>query len=355
MISLKQVAALAGVSASTVSRAISSPERVNALTRQRIEEALAALDYVPNGTARALRTRRTRSIGALVPAFNNELYSLGVESLQQVLEAAGYTLLLTCHRYDLALELRSTRSLLERGIDGLVMVGLQHDPELFSLIRRRELPYVLTWAWDETLQHPTVGYSNAKAAAKLVEHLLALGHRELAVITGPLARSDRLRDRLRGIQRTLSNRALGVRETHIIEAEYAIASAQHAMRRVLALEPRPTAVMCSNDLLAVAALAACQEAGVAVPDQISIVGFGDMDVARLHVPRLTTIRSPIAEIGAAAGRQLLARLAGFDPPLQQEFDADIIVGQSSAPPPAGGLVPASPMVRRQGTPPGRLG
>jgi LacI family transcriptional regulator len=332
-INLKQVAALAGVSAATVSRAISAPERVNALTRRRIEDALAALDYVPNGTARALRTRRTRSIGALVPAFNNELYSVGIESLQEVLEAAGYTLLLTCHRYDSALELRSTRTLLERGIDGLVMVGMQHDPELFSLIRRRQLPYVLTWAWNETLQHPTVGYSNAKAAAKLVEHLLELGHRELAVISGPLQRSDRVRDRVAGIQRKLSVRALAVRDSHLIECDYTIASAKQAMHRVLALEPRPTAVMCGNDLLAVAAVTVCHEAGIAVPEEMSIVGFGDMDVARLHVPRLTTIRSPIAEIGAAAGRQLLARLAGSDPPLQQEFEAEIIVGHSSGPAP----------------------
>lgn len=163
MVNLKQVAALAGVSAATVSRTLSAPHLVNAKTRERVERAIAALDYLPHGAARALRSNRTGSIGAALPALNNELYAAGTDALQQVLESRGSTLLVTSYRYDPTVEVGSVRTLLERGVDGLVLVGRQHDPALYDRIARRRVPYVLAWALDETGDHPAVGYSNRKA------------------------------------------------------------------------------------------------------------------------------------------------------------------------------------------------
>ena len=336
MAKLKEVAALAGVSASTVSRTLSAPHLVNAVTRERVERAVAALDYLPHGAARALRSNRSGSIGAVLPALSNELYSAGTDALQQVLETRGYTLLVTSYHYDTALELSAVRTLLQRGVDGLVLVGRQHDPALYAQIAKRRVPYVLAWAWDGVDDHPAVGYSNRRASAALAAHLLELGHLHFAMISGPLARSDRARDRVAGVRETLAEHGLALRPTHLVETEYALAAGREAMERLLGVRPRPTAVVCGNDLLAIAAIAACRDAGLAVPGDVSVAGFGDMEIASLRSPALTTIRSPIAEIGAAAGEQILARIAGDAAPDRVAFEAELIVRASTGPAPRRG-------------------
>jgi len=331
MVNLKAVAALAGVSAATVSRTLSAPHLVNAKTRMRVERAIVELDYLPHGAARALRSNRTGSIGAVVPALNNELYAAGTDALQQILEARGYTLLVTSYHYDTAVEVASVRTLLQRGVDGLVLVGRQHDPALYAQITRRRVPYLLAWALDDTGDHPAVGYSNRQASASLARHLLDLGHVHFAMISGPLARSDRARDRVEGVRDTLAARGLALRPTHLVETTYLLATGRQAMKRLLAVRPRPTAVICGNDLLAVAAIAACADQGLDVPRDISVAGFGNMEIAALQSPPLTTIRSPIAAIGEAAAKQMLACLAGEDVPSKVEFEAELIVRASTGP------------------------
>lgn len=331
MVNLKEVAALARVSAATVSRTLSAPHLVNVRTRERVERAIAELDYLPHGAARALRSKRTGSIGAVVPALNNELYASGTAALQQALEARAYTLLVTSYHYDTSAEQRSVRTLLQRGVDGLVLVGRQHDPALLAQITRRHIPYVLAWALDDTGDRPAVGYSNREASAKLARHLLDLGHVHFAMIAGPLQRSDRARDRVDGVRTTLAARGLALRPTHLVEASYTLVAAREAMSKLLAVRPRPTAVICGNDLVAVAAIAACQEHGLDVPRDVSVTGFGDMEVAALRSPSITTIGSPIAAIGAAAGEQILARIAGARGPAKVEFDARLIVRGSTGP------------------------
>ncbi|HQU49132.1 MAG TPA: LacI family DNA-binding transcriptional regulator [Casimicrobiaceae bacterium] len=333
MVNLKEVAALAGVSAATVSRTLSAPHLVNARTRERVQRAIAELDYLPHGPARALRSNRTGSIGAVVPSLNNELYASGTDALQQVLEARGYTLLVTSYHYDAAVEVRSVRTLLQRGVDGLVLVGRQHDHALYDLIAKRRVPYVLAWALDDTGDHPSVGYSNREASATIARHLLGLGHLSFAMISGPLERSDRARDRVEGVRGALATRGLALRPTHLVETAYTLAAGSEAMTRLLAVRPRPTAVICGNDLIAVAAIDACREQGLDVPHDVSVAGFGAMEIAGLRSPSVTTIRSPVAAIGEAAGALLLARIAGETRPPKVEFEAELVVRGSTGPAP----------------------
>lgn len=334
MSKLREVAALAGVSAATVSRTLSVPHLVNARTRERVEQAIAKLDYLPNGAARALKSNRTGSIGAVIPALNNELYAAGIDALQGVLEGHGYTLLVTSYRYDSSVELDAVRSLLQRGVDGLMLVGRQHDAGLYDQIARRDVPYVLTWAADGVVDRPAIGYSNQAASARLARHLLALGHRRFAMISGPLARSDRARDRVTGVRDELARDGLALRPTHLLETSYSVAGGREAMQRLLGLRPRPTAVICGNDLIAAAAIATCHDAAVTVPADLSIAGFGSMDALSLQRPTLTTIRSPIAAIGAAAGEELIARIEGRPSRDRVEFIAELVIGQSTGPVPA---------------------
>ncbi len=154
---LADVARAAGVSLATASRALSEPRMVREDTRGRVQEAVAMLGYVPHGTARALATRRTRTIGAVFPPVDNPIFAGATHALAQELAAAGYTLLLASHDYDLEAEFAATRALVERGADGMVLVGLDHRPETLAVLERAGVPYEITWSLDDSGQHHCVG------------------------------------------------------------------------------------------------------------------------------------------------------------------------------------------------------
>ncbi|HEX5463239.1 MAG TPA: LacI family DNA-binding transcriptional regulator, partial [Burkholderiales bacterium] len=188
---LVDVARLANVSTATVSRALSLPHKVRPGTLNRVHDAVKSLGYITHGAARALASRRTRTIGAVVPTLENSIFAGTTYALQKTLDEVGYTLLLACHEFDTDIELRVTRALMERGVDGLVLVGTTHEPALFQMIDSAGIPYVLTWALDDSGQHPCVGFDNRDAAIQLTNHLLDLGHRRFAMICGLTATNER--------------------------------------------------------------------------------------------------------------------------------------------------------------------
>ena len=329
---LADVARLAGVSAASVSRALSQPRLVSTATLARVEAAARQLHYVPHGSARALRSRRTYAIGAVIPALGNSLYAKCMQALQKSLEAGGFTLLLACHEFDLKTELKVTRSLLERGIDGLMLVGIEHETELFALLAERGVPYVLTWALDASGRHPCVGFDNRVAAARVADYLADIGHREIAVISGVTSGNDRARERLAGVRDALATRGIALPPARVIEQPYTLAAGCEAMRALLKLAPRPTAVVCANDVLAMGAVMECRAQGVAVPAAMSVTGFDDIEAASILTPALTTVRVPVHELGHAAARQLLARLAGEPGSPLTELAVDLIVRGTTAPP-----------------------
>ena len=328
------MARLAGVSCATVSRALSQPRTVSAVTLQRVAAAAQELAYVPHGAARALRSQRTHTIGAVLPSLDNLLYAKATHALQKVLDENGYTLLLACHGFDLKAELKVSRSLLERGIDAMALVGAEHDEALFAMLADCNVPYVLTWALDASARHPCVGFDNRVGAARMTQYLLDIGHRTFAVISGVTAGNDRARERLAGVQEALAARGIVLQPQHVIEAPYTLAAGRAAMNRLLGLAPRPTAVICANDVLAMGAVLECHARGVAVPGTVSITGFDDMEAASILVPALTTVRVPMHELGHAAGLHLLARLAGKASAQATELAVDLIVRGTTAPPPA---------------------
>ena len=160
---LKDVARVAKVSTATVSRALMRPDVVRPETRKRIHKAITQLNYVSDGLARALSTRRSHTIGAIIPTLDNAIYSASTHSLQRTLEAAGYTLLLACHEFDLAAEARITQAFAERGVDGLALVGMQHHALTLKLLASLGTPYVFTWAIDRKRRSASVGFDNRAA------------------------------------------------------------------------------------------------------------------------------------------------------------------------------------------------
>ena len=319
---------MAGVSTATVSRALSQPDIVRPQTRKRIEGVAARLNYVSDGMARALSTRRTHTIGAIIPTLDNAIYSVSTHSLQKMLEPAGYTLLLACHEFDLAAEAHMVRAFAERGVDGLVLVGAMHAPATLKLLASLDLPYVITWAVDKSRRKASVGFDNRAAGRLVTEHVLQLGHRRIGVVSGRLAGNDRAIDRLRGIRSALSGAGVPLPGSHVEEAHYSLQSGGDALEALLR-RARVSAVICGNDVLAIGAIQAAQRTGIRVPDELSVTGFDDMEFATVVIPALTTIRFPIAEVGSQAGRHLLDRIAGTTPPRCIELPIELVVRQST--------------------------
>ena len=308
--SAKDVARLAGVSTATVSRVINSPDQVDAKTRRLVREAVTKLRYVPHGAARALRSHRSRMIGAVVPSFDYALYARTTSAMQAVLDSNGYSLVLAEHHYDLTVEVRITEKLVGRGVDAFVFVGLHHDAALFALLEDYGRPYVLTWGVDPMRQHPSIGFDNRAATFEMTRHLIGLGHRRFGLLSAVTDGNDRATERGAGMRAALSQAGLALDDRCVQYGPIDLAAASDMMRRLLELEPRPTAVVATNDVFAVGAMVACRAAGVRIPQDISITGVDNTDLGATQTPALTSIRTPIVEIGRAAAEQVIARLEG---------------------------------------------
>ncbi|MGE0875297.1 MAG: substrate-binding domain-containing protein [Burkholderiales bacterium] len=331
---LAEVARAAGVSLATASRALAEPALVREETRARVQEAASMLGYVPHGAARALATRRSRTIGAVFPPVDNPIFAGATHALARELSQAGYTLLLASHDYDPGAELAATRALIERGVDGLVLVGMDHDEALLPLLSRSGMPFEITWSLDPGGQQHCIGLSHRLASIRVTQHLLDLGHREFAVIAGETARNDRARDRLAGVCEALASRGIELAPARIVEAPFAVAAGRAAMARLLSDAPGFTALVGGNDPLAIGALLECKARGIDVPGRISIAGFDDVELAAEIAPGLTTVRVPSAEIGRLAGQRLLARLAGKRVRRVEELPAPLVVRGTTGPAPA---------------------
>ena len=305
---LADVARMAKVSTATVSRALTLPHKVKARTLQRVQQAARTLGYVAHGAARALASRRTHTIGAVVPTLDNAIFANTIHALQRTLDAAGYVLLLASHEFNAQTEVRVTRALMERGIDGLVLLGTTHHSDIYRMIEANGVPYVLTWAFDGRGSHPCVGFDNRAAAVRITDHLLDLGHRRFAVISGITAQNERAQERLAGVRLALAARGVGLAEELVIEKPYTHAGGREGLRAVMAGRKPPTAVICGNDVLAIGAIAECHAQGLSVPGDVSVTGFDDMEIAALMNPALTTVRFPTADLGVYAANHLLARL-----------------------------------------------
>ncbi len=329
---LDDVARVAGVSLATASRALSTPHLLKPATLTKVRDAARLLGYMPHGAARALASRRTHTIGAVIPTLDNAIFASATQALQRELGEHGYQLLLASHEYDPARETAVTRALLERGVDGLVLVGTDHSPELYQLLIGSGSPYVLTWSLDDSGHHHCVGFNNREAAARVAQYLYELGHRAFAMISGLTGHNDRARDRITGVREALRARGIELPAQRVVETAFSVNSGREALRAVLKLDPRPTAVICGNDVLAQGVLIEAAAQGIAVPGKLSITGFDDMELVAQTPPGLTTVSIPTAEIGRRTARHILARLNGEETEKRTELAVELIVrGSTGAP------------------------
>ncbi len=330
---LEDVARHAEVSTATVSRYFSAPDKVRPALRQRVREAVDHLGYTPHGAARALASQRSNTIGAVIPTLDNAIFATVVQTLQKELSAQGRTLLLAASDYNPERERGQIENLVVRGVDGLMLTGEAREPAVYALLARRGIRHVSTYVHHPGSAHPTIGFDNFAAMHKLVGYLHDLGHRSFAMIAGFAANNDRASERIAGVRHALEERGMALAGGRLLEGAYSIAAGRQALGRLLDLADRPTAVVCGNDVLALGALLEARARKLRVPEDLSITGFDDLDLAREIPPGLTTIHAPLKEMGRRTAAYLLQAGSDEDKVLHVELPAELVVRGSTAPPP----------------------
>ena len=301
--SIIAVAQRAGVSIATVSRAFNSPDRVTPATRQAVAAAADALGYVPNLSARTLRTSRSRTLGVLLPTLHNPVFAECLAGIAMAAAEAGFSILPATTDYDEQREQHGARALIARAVDGVILtVANAAGSATLDHLRRAGLPYVL--AYNRHADHPCVSVDGRVAMRELVERLVRDGHRRIAMLSGTLAASDRARQRFGGYEEAMRAIDAG---PELIEVPFVVSAADTLAVR-LRRPVRPTASVCSNDLLAVRCLRAAALAGLSVPADLSVVGFDGIGIGADLSPSLASIAQPNAGIGHECVRWLVGAI-----------------------------------------------
>ncbi|WGF87835.1 LacI family DNA-binding transcriptional regulator [Marinivivus vitaminiproducens] len=332
---LSDVAAEANVSAATVSRYLNTPAIVSEAVRQRVAVAIERLGYVPDGAARALASQKTRIVGAIVPTIDHAIFSRAIFSFQKRLAENGYTLLLATHEYQPDIESRQVTAFLEKGIEGLMLVGERRPEAIYDLLASRRVPFINTWLYRPDAPYPCCGFDHVEALHRVVNHLAGLGHRRIGIVTGITSLNDRVATRLEGIRRGLKENDIAFNPAYLVECRYSVEEGRKSAHHLLQCSPPPTAIICGNDVLAVGVLFHCLDAGLAVPADISIIGFGDYELSSQLSPPLSTVHVPKDAIGRLAAEYLLGRIDGTAKHDHIRLETELCLRGTTAKPAAG--------------------
>lgn len=334
--SVTDVARHAGVSVGTVSNVLNRPERVSPATRERVEAAIAALDFVPSGSARQLRAGVAQSVGAVVLDLGNPFFTSVARGIEDRLLPEGIALMVSSSDEQAEREARMLTLLEHHGVRGILVTPSSDDLSQYEALVRRGTPVVLVDAGLGT-DFPTVAVDDVLGGRLAVAHLLAMGHRRIAVVTGP-ASIRQCVDRVAGARAAIRDAGLDPDEV-LVEVPVRALNAdqgEDAAHRLLARQPqgRPTGIFCVNDLLALGALRTLLRAGVDVPGKMAVVGYDDVPFASMLMVPLTTVRQPTHKIGWTAADLLLTseeREGNGDAPTQVQFAPELVVRLSSDP------------------------
>jgi LacI family transcriptional regulator len=294
-VTIHDVAARAGVSVATVSRVLNGKELVREETSRQVLEVAKSLRYVPNVAARTLSIRRSQTIGIVLPEVHGEFFSEVIRGIDLAARAAGYHILVSGSHSD-ANEMMDVLDAMRGRVDGLVVMA--PDVALTTLGEQlaHKLPMVLLNSNDE--RHATITIDNYGGARTMMRHLASLGHKRIAFIKGPEQNAD-ARERLRGYRQVMRAMGAGSRELEFA-GDFTERAGYDAVDAIVALDPRPTAIFAANDSMAVGALSKLADAGIDVPEEMSLAGFDDIPIAHYVNPPLTTIGVDIAELGRRA-------------------------------------------------------
>lgn len=327
---IEDVARAAGVSTATVSRALRGLPNVNPATREKVVRTAHELGYVATPSAASLASGRTRTIGLISPSINRWFSSTVIEGAETALRAQGFDVLL--YTFAGAPELRRPHvdpGVLRRRVDGVLVVGLPlEEPEIDAL---RSLGYPLVCIGWGAYGLTTVGVDDRATADEATRHLLSLGHRRIAHMTGPPEDSSPWSPpviRLEAWRQTLAD--AGVTPGPVVHGDFSVARARHAARGLLALDPEVTAIFVSSDEMAMGAILGLRDMGRHVPDDVSVIGVDGHEMS--EVVGLTTMAQDAAQQGATGARLVLDMISGVSAPAQVVFSTTLIHRTSTAPP-----------------------
>ncbi|WP_369414859.1 ribose operon transcriptional repressor RbsR [Erwinia persicina] len=309
MATMKDVARLAGVSTSTVSHVINNNRFVSEAVREKVTSAVSQLNYAPSALARSLKLNQTHTIGMLLTASSNPFYSEVVRGVERSCYERGYSLVLCNTEGDEDRMNRSLETLLQKRVDGLlIMCTESHPPSAELLHRYPTIPSVMMdWAPFEG-SSDIIQDNSLLGGEMATQHLIARGYTRIACIAGPQDKTP-ARLRLEGYQQAMARAGLTVPAEYIVSSDFEFQGGFNAMNMLLALNPRPQAVFTSNDAMAVGVYHALYQAGMTIPQDIAVVGYDDIELARYMTPPLSTVHQPKDELGELAIDALLHRLA----------------------------------------------
>jgi len=305
-------------------------------TRARVEAAIAELQYVPNLLARSLRFKRTHTLALVLTDITNPFWTTVARGVEDAASARGFNVILCNTDESEAKQSEYLNVLLQKQVDGFLLVPARSTPDPIILIQSQRVPTVVLDRQVPGAQVDVVRGDSEGGAYQLVRLLLSLGHRRIAMLSGPVSISTAA-DRVAGYRRALQEAGLETQAELVCYGEYTQESGYQMAQKALALTPRPTALFAANNFIAIGALRALREAGVRVPEDMALVSFDDIPPAFVIEPFLTVAAQPAYEMGRRATELLLARLSGQAPPESQEIvlPTEIIMRRSSGPPVTG--------------------
>jgi LacI family transcriptional regulator len=333
-LTLEQVAKIAGVSHSTVSRVINDSPNVRPQVRERVQQVIREYNYQPHHAARTLVTRRTNVIGLIIPEpisrlFIDPFFSQLLPGIAEVCNQRGYYLMLVLMT---ATTDRDTlyRRLLHNGrLDGVIVASAVLNDPIMPRLQESKCPCVLVGHNPDYPEIPWVDVDNINGARTIVKYLISQGHRRIATITGPLGMIPG-QDRLEGYRQALAQAGIAYSDALVAQGDFTEDSGFYATQQVLPAEP--TAIFAASDLMAIGVLKALAQAGRRVPDDISVTGYDDAPVAKLVNPQLTTVKQPVVDLGRIAAESLIALLENPKAVAQpQLLSTNLIVRQSTRP------------------------
>ena len=309
-VTLHDVAKLAGVAPITASRALSSPKQVSPEVLKRVTDAVSKTGYVRNGLAGSLASTRSRLVAAVVPTISGPVFLQTIQALTQALAESGYQLMLGQSGYVDSREDALLEAIIGRRPDGIVLTGIMHSAEGRKRLVAAGIPVVETWDLTPTPLDMLVGFSHANVGGAVADYLRKKGRRRLAVIAGDDERSGR---RLHAFEAAARAARLPAVLTINVPAPTTLKSGRQALAELLESGSKFDAVFCSSDLLALGVLTEARARGIVVPEQLAVVGFGDLDFAADLEPSLTSVRIDGQAIGRQAARFIIERAEGRTP------------------------------------------
>ena len=327
MPTIYQVAERAGVSLSTVSRVLNGKASVNKVLKERVEKAVKELNYRPNSVARSLANNRTDSVGVLVPELNAPFFGDLMQAVESTLRAADKHVIISVGRNCLETEKDAVEFLISRNCDALIMHAEALSDEYLLELNQSKLPVALVNRQVEGLPEACPSLDNEKGGYLATRHLLELGHKDIAYISGPTDKCDASL-RLEGHKRALSEAGLPINPQLIFNGDYSEEDGKIGLLELMARDVPFTALVCANDWMASGAISCARDLGMSLPHDLSVVGFDDVVFAHHVFPRLTTVSNPIAEMAEMSAKYILNKVYGQANNVQLYFEPSLVVRES---------------------------